>query len=279
MDAKAYQLAKQHANDYTNKKAENVSNIAMEHPTDGYPERPNANSVIWIGVNEPMDAEPFDEWRETKGFTFFTDFSEYTLGTKPDDWTEQWNDNSNTHEILLSANDEHYFAYAPGSSSLSSIAWDKLTPINTTDSEIYFKGRVTSQPQGALLSTIHRGTGTVGSETGYIIGLRGVSGGVNLEIGKKINGTSTKLTSTNLSLDATSLYHQRSRIDGDVLKVKIWQDSDPEPSEWTLETTDAEIIDDGFVGLYSYMSTSDGYVYDYGVGTGGMRAPRRKVLE
>src|SRR5699024_9881127 len=62
----------------------------IEKPDTGYPSRPDsALSVTWIGVNEPLEAEPFDEWREVEGFTYFTDFSEYELNSTPTDWKKE----------------------------------------------------------------------------------------------------------------------------------------------------------------------------------------------
>src|SRR5699024_8305405 len=76
----------------------------IENPQDGYAPRPMAQSVTWVGPSEPSSAEPFDEWRETEGFIYFTDFTEYELDEKPHDWNEKFSTTTEVNKVITSRN-------------------------------------------------------------------------------------------------------------------------------------------------------------------------------
>ena len=247
---------------------------AIEHPVTGYPARPDGVSVIWIGPNEPTGAEVFDEWRQTEGFTNFTDFEEYGVGESPVDWLQPYS-SSAVHAVITES--DKVLSVKGSANTPYATLWQGVS--DSLNTEIYFTGKMSMRPSGTALSSVHRGIGAGGSEGFYIVGIYGV-GGSNLRISrKKTDGTAVVLGNKLTDIDVLQPYHQVSRIDGNRVRAKIWQKGTQEPKDWTLDVVDnAPMEIAGGVGVYTFMRDQANTIYEFGVGTNGMRAPRRKVF-
>lgn len=248
----------------------------IEKPITGYPTRLEGVSVVWIGPNEPMQAEPFDEWRQTEGFTYHTDFSEYSVGAQPEDWSVIQGTPSLSEIIIEDA--ENVFTFRNSELSSLSINWDKASNDEyKLNNEIYIKGKISvSSSSTQALAALHRSGGNSGNEYFLFVGMfRDV---IRVTRKHATDSSSTILTSSPHNIDPSRIYHQRSRIDGDRIRAKIWQDGQPEPKDWMIDIVDGNPINttEG-LGVYTFSNSVDSYVYEYGVGTGGMRAPTRSV--
>jgi hypothetical protein len=72
--------------------------------------------------------------------------------------------------------------------------------------------------------------------------------GTTLVIQKKVNGTTTTLSSTNFTATAGTSYSIRFDAVGSTLSAKVWQTSTTEPANWMLTTTDTAFTS-GFCGI------------------------------
>lgn len=100
--------------------------------------------------------------------------------------------------------------------------------------------------------------------TDYRAMVRVTSTVVNLQLLRKVDGTSTMLATANLAggaLPADAKLNVRLQAVGTgltTLRVKVWRDGETEPTSWQLSVMDAtaSLQGSGSVGLYSYLSGS-----------------------
>ena len=235
--------------------------VILEHPINGYPPRHDISYVTWIGVNEPQEAEVFDEWRQIPGFVYFTDF--HTVN----DWVKKDADILNVEKVL--DDNEDAMLIKSRNTSRKSLLWDNIEI--TKDLEIYFSGKKGNPIVGQTISALLKYTNEELVFCGpYKNELRVTK--VNL-----ITGESTILYQTTHDVDLNKKFHLIARIDENSFKGKIWQDGVKEPKDWQINgISDEVVVDSQNVGIYTYIYGED-IIYKFGVGTNGMRAPHREV--
>ncbi|WP_210139121.1 BppU family phage baseplate upper protein [Staphylococcus sp. GDY8P82P] len=235
--------------------------VILEHPIKGYPPRHDISYVTWIGVNEPQEAEVFDEWRQIPGFVYFTDF--HTVN----DWVKKDADILNVEKVL--DDNEDAMLIETRGASRKSLLWDNIK--TTKDLEIYFSGKKSSFASGQTISALLKYTNEELIFCGpYDKELRVTK--VNL-----ITGKSTVLYQTTHNVDLNKKFHLIARIDENRFKGKIWQDGMKEPKDWQINgNSDEVVIDSQNIGIYTFVYGKD-IIYKFGVGTNGMRAPHREV--
>ena len=235
--------------------------VILEHPIKGYPPRHDISYVTWIGVNEPQEAEVFDEWRQIPGFVYFTDF--HTVN----DWVKKDADILNVEKVL--DDNEDAMLIKSRNNSRKSLLWDNIEI--TKDLEIYFSGKKGNPIVGQTISALLKYTNEELVFCGpYKNELRVTK--VNL-----ITGESTILYKTTHDVDLNKKFHLIARIDENSFKGKIWQDGMKEPKDWQINgNSDEVVVDSQNVGIYTYIYGED-IIYKFGVGTNGMRAPHREV--
>ena len=235
--------------------------VILEHPIKGYPPRHDISYVTWIGVNEPQEAEVFDEWRQIPGFVYFTDF--HTVN----DWVKKDADILNVEKVL-DDNEDAMLINTRGASR-KSLLWDNIKA--TKDLEIYFSGKKGNSAKGQTISALLKYTNEELVFCGpYDKELRVTK--VNL-----ITGVTTILYQTTHNVDLNEKFHLIARIDENSFKGKIWQDGMKEPKDWQINgNSDEVVVDSQNVGIYTYIYGND-IIYKFGVGTNGMRAPHREV--
>jgi hypothetical protein len=90
-------------------------------------------------------------------------------------------------------------------------------------------------------------------EQGYILDF--VSGAVAL---RKYDGTGTAVTlddTAGFSWQADTWYHARLRLEGDLIRAKVWPGSPlDEPALWALSAQDTEFAE-GYAGIGLYTAT------------------------
>jgi hypothetical protein len=214
--------------------------------------------------------------------TYSTDFSEYSTGSAPSDWTDRW-DTSWTTQVetatLLNSFGGNMLELAPSADTRKLVSWDDIdADANRDDVEILcrFQLNGTAPPINAWLYLFGRGSGASASENSYQVYVNYT----DLYIAKYVSGASTALVNEAVS-NFGSTYNRfeyddvpwwlRFRINGTSLKAKIWNEYMSEPALWQLEATDSSVTGTGWVGLGNFDSDGSKTVeVDYfAVGTNG----------
>ena len=214
--------------------------------------------------------------------TYSTDFSEYSTGSAPSDWTNRWATSWTTQvetSALLNSFGGNMLELAPSADARKLLSWDDIdADAHRDDVEILcrFQLNGTSPPNNQWLYLFGRGSGAAASENSYQVYLNATS----IYIAKYVSGTSTALVNQPIS-NFGDLFNRfnyddipwwlRFRINGTSLKAKLWPTLVPEPYQWQLETTDSDVTGTGWVGLGNFDSDGSKTVeVDYFVaGTNG----------
>jgi len=200
---------------------------------------------------------------------YFTDFSEYTTGAQPSDWTRRFG--SATYEVKADAGAiGGKVLEVSGSRNLDFFTWDLIdSDADRADVEILFK--VKHSNQLAEMRALARGSDTSG-RTGYIggnrredniIGQAEFVGGSFTDLGL-VNPTSGRFPNG-------QYLFVRFRVNGTSVKVKSWPSDESEPASWDREATESSITAAGWVGLYTNRTSVDSYDY-FSVATNGETA-------
>lgn len=84
----------------------------------------------------------------------------------------------------------------------------------------------------------------------------GASGSILMK--KNVSGTSTQLATKTVTLNGSTWYWMRYRVQGTNLYAKQWADGSSEPSAWDITASDSAITSAGNVGFwYSLHATTD----------------------
>lgn len=90
----------------------------------------------------------------------------------------------------------------------------------------------------------------------------------NVEIGKYIAGTFTQLASAPFASVAGTKYSMRFQVIGQTLKVRIWDASTTEPTNWNAQVTDTTLFTGGF-GICTAPTGTHSCFYDTFSATNG----------
>lgn len=201
----------------------------------------------------------------------WTDFSEYTLGNPPGDWSQLYGIAFNWDIVAVTGGKALDIGYDDNFSYNLFATWDDTYCPADQDFEVLAKLRCASNwnrlSVGALLA------GTNSSPTGYVVRVQptlleqGVvsSGG---EVGSAISAAVT--------LDTKDWVWVRFKLDrsNEAIRVKAWQDGDPELGSWMLNRTGTAYSDAGVAGFRTFYAGADGYqcgFFSYAIG--GAAAP------
>lgn len=184
---------------------------------------------------------------------YATNFSGYTAGSPPSDWTARWVTSNVTRNVVSDA-------IGDGGKILQStstvdarrlLSWDAVDADGNRDNvEILCKFRTSSITSSDDGFRIHaRSSGAAAAETSYFLRLP-VSAGTNWALNKYVAGVSTAVGSAvAFTFVVNKLYNVRFRVNGTSLRARVWADGEPEPSAWHVDTTDASIAAAGWVGV------------------------------
>lgn len=180
---------------------------------------------------------------------YSTDFSEYSTGAQPSDWTERWKTANCASEVVVNAG-----GFGGQSLSLTSsvgerqlLSWDDVDSVHA-DCDILVKFKPASGPYYYPLNIRTRCSGSATSETGYSLAVQTSSSGT-LVISKYVSGTSTTIANVTGQLSLSYYYWIRFKLSGNNLYAKIWQDGSIEPVDWLITTSDSAISAAGWVGV------------------------------
>lgn len=206
---------------------------------------------------------------------YFTDFSEYTTGSLPSDWTRRWASDGTDWIVRADAGSsggKSLFVEGDGASHRRMLSWNILDSASATV-EMYWTFSLESTSNDCFGAA--RGSGSASSEQAYRIGYNQASRGY--ELAKYVSGSYTRISYGALSLSTGTWYKSRALVSGNNLKLRTWLATDSEPGTWNLEATDTSITTAGWIGLAAFYSTSgesNGARFgEYGVGLNGQPAP------
>jgi hypothetical protein len=200
---------------------------------------------------------------------YFTDFSEYTTGQPPDDWSLLWNSSSSL-EIKDDGSGGKYLEIRHDYTGDATCAvWDV---ISGSDVEVYSKFD-TTHPNYAR--TCARISNASPYEDRDLYGTRKDASDTLLF--QYLNGSYNALGSGGYT-DGSDPYFHRFRANGDTISAKIWNEAESEPSPWDVTVSDTS-IDSGLLGMYMYSGLYNVHIYlfEFGIGTNGDSAPTSSV--
>lgn len=195
-----------------------------------------------------------------------TDFSGYTLGVQPSDWTKRWT----TTDSNWTVESGPVLRNVATEVQRHLLTWDPVDSDPSSDYEVLARVRVNNATNGGW-KLLARASGASGSEDGYFAD---VFNGSTLRIGKWVAGAFSSLASVSFSYSADTYYWMRFRVEGTALKVRIWTGRpEDEPEIWDINTTDSSLTTSGWAGMFGTTSNADFDVnidFDYfAVATGG----------
>ncbi|MDD3906475.1 MAG: baseplate J/gp47 family protein [Candidatus Omnitrophica bacterium] len=240
----------------------NQGYIAYKHVTEDY--------YLWgvpAGWSVAEKVAPPDD-------RFFTDFSEYTTGVKPSDWTERFSASGNWYvrekegttggKCLENGNTLNF--------GMRLVAWDDIAA--KADVEIVSRLR-SSVTGGDYNYLVVRAAGTASTMSGYSVGLYG--NGTGIVLNRLAGAGVAGLAIYSYPWQADTWYWMRFRAIGTSLKAKIWADGESEPAEWHIDATNDVVSAGGWVGVGLYASNRYQDFDCVGVGVDGADAPVSSV--
>lgn len=201
---------------------------------------------------------------------YFTDFSEYTTGAQPSDWTARWTTSGETWAVREKAGElgGKGLEHTRTTTARRLLSWDDIdADADRDNSEILVRWRSTAIGADNF-SCVLRGSGAAGTEQGYIFHNATSS---TIRISRLVAGAITAIASVSITtLVASEWYWMRFRVNGTDLKAKFWAGENvSEPAAWSIETTDANIAGDGWVGVGNSATTGTRDYDDVAIGTNG----------
>mgnify|MGYP005806548751 CR=1 FL=1 len=186
---------------------------------------------------------------------FVTDFSEYTTGAKPADWTQRWTttDVPLVQSVAGSLSGKS-LRWSKTSASRQALSWDRIAAV--ADCEILYRIRAIeayadSEP---FARSVLRGGGAAASEQGYLGNTIGRNIGTLYALSgqKYVAGASTTIIAVanggSPNYAVNGWIWSRTRLIGTSLGLKVWEDGQAEPGAFT-SVTDSSISTAGWVGF------------------------------
>ena len=206
---------------------------------------------------------------------YFTDFSEYTAGSQPSDFTERWDTAAVTAtvETVSGAAGGVALRFVSGGGP-AAISWDEIdSDSDRDDVEILTRIRRTTSTGLNSMGVLARAVNLEATRTGYFSTIS-----VSLKTDRYLNGGYSSFSDTSFAASIEVWYYVRARFNGTNVKLKAWSgDLVDEPSDWGIETTNSDISGAGWVGFFNFNSGT--VEYDFlGVGTNGDTAPSSAVI-
>lgn len=186
----------------------------------------------------------------------YTDYSEYSTGSIPSDWTRTFG-TAGTWTVVSdgAATGGKVLRYTNSATGFQrkAIEWTGIG--NFTNTEIHARIRFSSgyasiaEPLGGIASRI---SGTASSESViYAAILRNQS----YSIQEIINGSGASLETIAGVFDPNTWYEMKMKTLNNTIQVKIWLSSNPEPEEWTFMAI-TSLQQSSKVGLYQAFNTT-----------------------
>ena len=208
---------------------------------------------------------------------FSTNFSGYTTGSIPSDWTARWATANVTYTVqeVSGTLGGKVLRLAQTADARRLISWDAVGTAATV--EVLSKTRnITGGTVGTY--TRIRGSGAAGAENSHDASHDYNDGGTfpnRVRLSRYLDGSFSVLERASLDLgnDVGAWLWARIQIDdGDVIRIRVWLDGTGEPGSWQITSTiTTGIPATGWVGVGTF---SNNHECDYfAVGLNGETAP------
>jgi len=185
---------------------------------------------------------------------FLTDFSEYTTGIQPGDWTERWETLDGTSIVTddtAMVGDKKLRQTVVGNNYYV-LSWGDVGSVADVEGLVRF---IPGSDVDSICRVLLRGSGFTSTRTAYFGYLHVNSNFIGLQ--KYVNGVSTSLGTAAMTLAVDTAYLMRIRANGTDVKLKVWADGSSEPASWDIEVTDSSVTS-GWAGVGQYgTSTQD----------------------
>lgn len=207
---------------------------------------------------------------------YWTDFSEYTTGNTPSDWTLRWGDYDISVGEDVAAVGGKLLHISPNANSGNEdtlLSWDAVdSDAYRDDFEILMKLRFLVSLTNNKAIGIGRANGAYATRDVYGGTFQPGNGYVTLE--KWVNGSySTILNDTGNNFSLNTWYWMRVRINGNIIQAKYWEDGTEEPVGWIVSSTDSDLTAVGWIGWGTYFDSANQEIDIFSVGTAGDTAP------
>jgi hypothetical protein len=201
---------------------------------------------------------------------FYTDFSNYTTGQQPSDWTERWNATSSDWLVksVAGTTGGKVLEHTSTTGARRLITWNTVD--NSSDVEILVKVRALTISSTVEPMRIYiRASGSQGSENAYFASLYSNQ----MSFSKYVNNATTSLVVSPIAHtpQANAWYYFRLRATGTSISLKIWLESNIEPTDWIYTVIDSS-LNSGWVGVGAFNINIAQFDF-IGVGTNGDSAP------
>lgn len=196
---------------------------------------------------------------------YTTNFSEYSTGSVPSDWTERWDSSSEWKVQTGSGLGSKQLEFVQTADNDHACSWDDVGSV--ADIKILAKIQTPSSGGGAYWpGVVIRGAGTDGTDNdGYTLRIDCTFNRLKLDYYD--NGSIGNVTYVTKTFSQGTWYWFRFEASGTSLKGKAWADGSSEPGSWDIDTTDSTITAAGWAGIDS--RNDDGWCDYFSAGTSG----------
>lgn len=200
---------------------------------------------------------------------YITDFTEYTTGVAPSDWTSRWHTTLDA-EIIESAEFGKLLRVSGGSSNRHALTWDAVEDASRVHILAHLRtDNIVGTSGGGLIGRVLEGT-TSSNGSGHVWCSQ--SGGQRWRY-IVYDGTSADVvTQSSFRWNTSTFYWARVILDGTSTQMKVWAgDLTDEPDTWLVDITETRVPGPGKTGLFVFYSTIECDLF--AVGTDGDDPP------
>ena len=229
---------------------------------------PGANDVGAFTTTTTDPVEDDTDSTTEEPATYRTNFSAYEMGTAPNDWTPEHASTSDDWATAAESSPagSAVLRFDSTTSARHALSYDKVGTASDVELLGLFRVSELSQSPTAGGRLFLRGSGSSGSESGYLFNVRDSRFGIWVYDG----GGSSRLAEWGTPADG-QWYFTQFRAAGGRLRARVWPADTDEPTDWDADVTDASLAS-GWVGVGSYSEFADDWGY-LSVGVGGETAP------
>lgn len=212
---------------------------------------------------------------------FITNFSEYTVGAQPSDWSARWVTTGYTALVQSVAGSLSGKAlrFTKTSGARSFLSWDRVPAAANVEILIRARAIEAYANNDIFIRSGCRASGAGGAENGYVDGMFGSTTAplYGQQLAKYTGGTAANIGATTLGSNAAGNYTfntwawMRFRINGNTLSSALWIDGSAEPAT-AVSATDTSIAAGGWNGLAIVNANPDVEVDFFSIALNGKTA-------
>lgn len=208
---------------------------------------------------------------------FETDFSEYTTGVAPSDWTQRWNTIRYTPTVQASSLPSGTLStkalrIVGTSDGRYALTWDTPGSISG-DVEVLcrIQHAHTTNIDQAIRTHICT-SGIPSLESAYFTNFFVATSPTTVALAEYDGGTATNVAAAEISVARNTWYWVRLQKSSTTIQAKVWAHGESEPSSWSPSGSDSS-LSSGSVGFGRVYSAGTLWSDFFSVGTGGDSAP------